>query len=274
MTRSLILVALSFVAAWSLTLSFQEKPLTVAFLDVGQGDAIFIESPTGVQVLIDGGAGSGVLRELGSVMSFEDRSIDVVIATHPDTDHIGGLVDVLERYHVAYIFESGSETETNTYRAFNKAVSEEGAVRIEARAGTYIHLGGGAILEILYPVHDASSLEPNEASIVARLVYRDAEVLLTGDAPISVERVLLQKYGNTLESDVLKVGHHGSRTSTAKVFVDVVRPQIAVISAGKENRYGHPHEEVVAILENADATVLHTMNGTIVMKSFGEGFMW
>lgn len=261
--------------------------LTVAFLDVGQGDAIFIESPVGNQVLVDGGVGRGVLREISKVMKFYDRSLDVVVATHPDADHVGGLVDILESYEVGLFLEPGVESDTDIYESLKTQVGklESGGKikKILARAGMQIDLGGGAFLEILFPEKDVSGWETNTASIVARLVYGENEFLLTGDSPSAIENYLVNKYKSQgesfkkpqglslgLESDVLKLGHHGSRTSSSDNFVRAVNPEYAVVSSGKDNRYGHPHQEVLALLEKLNIKTLRTdTSGSIIFKSDG-----
>ncbi|MCA9363821.1 MBL fold metallo-hydrolase [Candidatus Kaiserbacteria bacterium] len=248
--------------------------LCVYFLDVGQGDAIFIETPDGHQMLIDGGPGSDVLRELGAVMSFFDRTIDVVLATHPDQDHVGGLVDVLDRYTVGAVLMTENKSDTPVYNRLTEAVSDEGAAVHYARAGDTLVLGEGVAgevrFEVLYPDRDPTLLESNTSSIVGRLVYGDTEWMLTGDAPQAIEEYLVALFGVTLHSDVLKVGHHGSKTATAETFVSAVAPDYAVISAGKNNRYGHPHQEVLDTLEAAGIEIKNTADeGSIKFSSDG-----
>lgn len=237
--------------------------LRVSFLDVGQGDATLIESPTGTQVLIDGGKSSAVLRELESTMGFFDRTIDMVVATHPDMDHIGGLIDVLERYDVDTILMTENTSDTLAFEAFVARVRAEGAHIIYARRGQIFDIGNGAqgstTLSILFPDHDPTDLESNMSSIVARLVYGESEYMLTGDSPKEIEEYLVSLGTSTLLSDVLKAGHHGSRTSSSEVFVSAVHPAYAIISAGKDNSYGHPHKEVIDILNRAGVTILSTI---------------
>jgi competence protein ComEC len=222
--------------------------LRVTFLDVGQGDATFIESPTGTQVLIDGGKGSVVLDPLQKVMGFFDRDIDMVVATHPDMDHIGGLIDVLKRYNVSTILITENVSDTPAFETFLGEVKNEGAQILYARRGEIYDLGrgeaGSTTLSILFPDHDPSGLESNTSSIVARLAYGESEYLLTGDSPQEIEEYLVS-IGTSLQSDVLKAGHHGSKTSSAESFVSAVAPMYAIFSAGKDNSYGHPHREVV-----------------------------
>ncbi len=243
--------------------------LSVTFLDVGQGDAIFIESPTGVQVLIDGGPNASVLRALSEEMGFLDRSIDIVIATHADKDHIGGLVDVFDRYEISEVVMTENRSATNADNAFIEQIEREGAEVAIARRGLAYELGDGALLTVLFPDRDPSFLETNTASIVARLTYGTSEFLFTGDSPIAIEEHLVAS-GIALESDVLKVGHHGSRTSTSELFVQAVRPQYAIISAGKDNSYGHPHTEVINALDRAGVMTKNTADeGSITFLSDG-----
>lgn len=245
--------------------------LTVAFLDVGQGDAIYIETPDGVQLLIDGGPDSSVLRELGDVIPFWDRTIDVILATHPDKDHIGGLVDVLGRYQVSKIFRTDNESDTAVSSAFVFMSDDEGAVIDILEAGEVIRLGASTTLTIFSPTSDATNWESNNSSIVAKLTYGDVDFMLTGDAPSSIEDYLVGRYGEALLSEVLKLGHHGSKTSTSELFLEAVSPEYAVVSAGKDNRYGHPHAGVIGrVNERGIETLSTAVLGTIVFKSDGE----
>ena len=260
---------------WWGVLFASEGQLVVAFLNIGQGDAMYIEAPNGNQMLIDGGSGRQVLAELGSVMPFADRSIDVVVGTHPDADHVGGLIPVLDRYTVSAILEPGSHADTMTYRALEAEIQNKKIPRILARRGMVIDLGAGVTFTILYPDRDTAGMETNESSIVGQLRYGSTTVLLTGDAPQSVERRLIARDGERLRSTVLKPGHHGSRTSTSDVFVQRVGPQLAVISAGEANRYGHPHAEVLTILQKYGVLVLRTdKDGRVTLKSDGKEIRW
>ena len=248
--------------------------LTVVFLDAGQGDAIFIEAPNGNQVLIDGGPNKSVLRQLSKVMPFYDRSIDIVIATHSDKDHIGGLPDVLQRYTVDFILESGAKNDTGISRAFESAILQNKIKRIFAKRGMAIMLGDDVFLNILFPDRDVSEVESNTTSIVAQLVYKNTEFMFTGDSPKTIEEYLVFLDGEKLRSDVLKVGHHGSKTSSLESFVGYVSPEYAIISAGADNSYGHPHKEVVEILNQFGSAILNTKdNGAIIFKSDGENIV-
>lgn len=245
--------------------------LTVYFLDVGQGDAIFINSPEHNRVLIDGGKNRKVLSELGQILPFGDRRIDVVIATHPDLDHIGGLPEVISQYEVGMFLESGVESENSIDDELKKRVEEQDIPELLARRGMVVNLGDGVKLQILFPNQEVTNWETNRASIVGRLVYGEKSFLLTGDSPIVIENVLLSIDRESIDVDVLKAGHHGSRTSTSFSFAEATSPEYAVISAGQDNTYGHPHKEVLDILEKVGAKVLNTIDrGTIVFKTDGK----
>ena len=244
--------------------------LTVAFLDVGQGDAIYIEAPNGNQVLIDGGPGAKTLRSLGNVVPFYDRSLDLVIATHPDQDHIGGLPAVLERMSVLGVMTSENATETGAYSAFEKIIQTKNLHRILARRGEKIILDQGVVLEILFPDRSTFGWDTNTGSIVARLTYGDVSFLFTGDSPSSIEHYLAGKDGAHLQTNVLKLGHHGSRTSSSREFLSVVDPEYAIVSAGRDNKYGHPNKDVTALLEELKIPTLSTVDkGTVIFKTDG-----
>ncbi len=248
--------------------------LEVTFLDVGQGDATLIESPLGTQVLVDGGRDRVVLRELTSVLGFFDRSIDVIVATHPDLDHIGGLVDVLDRYEVRTVIMTENKSDTPAYEAFLDRIKAENATVIFAKRGQVFDLGlgsaGSTTLTVLFPDRNVETLESNTSSIVVQLQYGETEFLLTGDSPIAIEEYLVSLGSELLQSDVLKAGHHGSRTSSSEGFVEAVMPKYAVFSVGKDNTYGHPHKEVVGRFAAHDTITKNTADlGSIFMTSDG-----
>ena len=249
--------------------------LRVSFLNIGQGDSIFIDAPSGRQVLIDGGPNANVLRELAQVMPWYDRSIDVMIPTHPDADHIGGLIDVLSHYKISTIIHSSVEGDTKTYAALVDAMKQEGARQIVAMRGQIINLGAGAYLEILYPDRLVPHVETNDGSVVARLVYGKTAFMLTGDAPQGIENYLVRLDASALHSDVLKAGHHGSKNSSSPLWIGFVNPSYAVFSRGCNNRYGHPAPEVVLRFKQfgiptfdtcTDDTVTFVSDGEVVIK--------
>lgn len=266
-------LSIACVFVWQQAVALEDTgKLKVAFLDVGQGDSIYIETPHGNQVLIDGGKGRVVLRELGRMMPFNDRSLDVIVATHPDADHIEGLPELFSRYHVGMFIESGVRDDDNAdNQALHQKVQEEGLEIIEARKEMRLVLDTDVTLHILFPDRDVEHVETNTASVVAQLTYKDTSFMLTGDSPAGIETYLTTLYGEGLKSDVLKLGHHGSRTSSSDVFLGYVDPDYAVISAGCDNSYGHPHKEVLEKLDTFKIkTVTTCEKGTIIFESDGS----
>ncbi len=253
---------------------FAEKPrsfVEVSFLDVGQGDSILIEARNGNQVLFDSGPNRKVLSELSKELPFFDRSIDILVATHPDTDHIGGFPEIVKRYKTRLFVEPGIGSETSLYKELKNRLKAERVSVLEAKKGMVIDLKDGSFIEVFFPDRDISGLDPNDASIIARYVFGEVCFLLTGDASQKMEEYVLSLEKEDLNCDVLKVGHHGSKTSTSPAFVSAVSPSVAIISAGKDNRYGHPHEEVLETLEKAGIEILSTAQmGTIRMRTDGK----
>lgn len=271
-----ILLLLALIVSWQVfSQPKYDGLLHVDFLDVGQGDAIFIKSPSGTQVLVDGGRGSIVLARLQKAMGFFDRDIDMVVATHADMDHIGGLIDVLTRYKVGTVLMTKNLHDTPAFNVFIKKVEDEGAQILYAQRGQVFDFGsstaGSTTLQVLFPDHDPTGLESNVSSIVARLAYGANTYMLTGDSPKEIEEYLASLGTSTLTSDVLKAGHHGSRTSTSLRFVSAVHPTYAIISAGRDNSYGHPHKETLDVLTSAGVQIVSTIDqGTIFTTSDGE----
>lgn len=274
----LILLSILFfsvVGVFYVAFKTDEPVLTVAFLDVGQGDAIFIESPTGNQVIFDGGPGSALVSQVGKQVSLFDRSIDMIVVTNPDKDHFEGFIPLLSRYSVEAVLEPGVSADENpVYRELQRIIATKNIPVVEARTSQKILLGGGAYIDIIFPDRDVKEVSHNEGSIIARLVYGETSVLLTGDTTKNIESYVLESYKEYLDSDMLKVAHHGSDTSTSDAFVKAVSPDVAVISAGKGNSYGHPKKETLDTLKNNKVETLVTMDeGTIVFESDGKSFI-
>jgi DNA internalization-related competence protein ComEC/Rec2 len=247
--------------------STPQGDLAVHFIDVGQGDSILIIAPAKT-VLIDGGtrgAGAGVVQYL------KDKGIkklDLVIATHPHEDHIGGLLTVLEAFPVGEVWDPGVPHTTQTFQRWLELIDQKEIPFAETRAGMSVDLGGGAKMAVLHPQNPSSS-RLNDASIVTRLVFGKVSFLFTGDAAIPAEQEIIA-FTSNLRSTVLKVGHHGSTTSSSPDFMDRINPTYAVISSGEGNRYFHPHQEVLDRLRNKGIKTFRTdLHGTIVMVSDG-----
>lgn len=267
-----ILFAGLCIFVWYLVLAQGDEVLTVAFLDVGQGDAIYIEAPNGNQLMIDGGPGSAVLSRLSEVMPFYDRTIDVLLVSNPDSDHISGFVEVLKRFSVLQVIEPGTEPTTGVYNAFESA-AVAAVYKVEGKEGQRIVLdrSRGVYFDVLFPDQDVSEWKTNDGSIIGKLTYGNTCFIFSGDAPQSMENYVTVMNGSILDCQVLKVGHHGSKTSSAVAFVSVVSPEYAVISSGKGNSYGHPHKETLETLNQMNVKILRTDElGTIILRSDGE----
>jgi competence protein ComEC len=269
-----LLAAIALLSSWASMRASHQEMLEVYVLDVGQGDAIYVRTPSGRDMLVDGGRSVSVLRRLSEIMPWDDRFIDVVVATHPDADHIGGLPPVLERYGVGVFVEPGIESGNFIDDEVHRLLLERGIRSVLARRGMVVDFGDGALFDILYPDGDVSNLrDANDASIVGMVRFGSTSVMLTGDAPQSVERQILSLDGAFLSSEILKAGHHGSRTSSADEFVRAVSPRWAVISAGKDNSYHHPHEEVIGLFRRLGIEIVRTDDsGTISFVSDGSSF--
>ena len=249
------------------------RNFVINFFDVGQGDGIFFELPNHVQVLIDGGPGSSVLSKLGSMMWFWDHTIDLVILTHPHADHVDGLIDVLKRYDVGMIIESGSFYPTPDYDEWNTLVRQKKIPVVYARKGQYVALSDMATFHILSPQKEVVGkrfTNIHDSMVVSKLVYGSTTMLFTGDAEKIVEYNLISS-GISLVADILKAGHHGSKTSTTQGFLDAVRPRFAVISVGKKNYYGHPHTDVVDRIQASGIDLFRTdIHGDVEFMSDGK----
>jgi competence protein ComEC len=240
-------------------------------LDVGQGDAIFLEDAAGHQILIDGGPGAGVLSGLNEVMPLNDRYIDLLILSHPHADHLDGLVEIAKRYQVGAVIESGAAYPSATYTEWHKLLSEKEIPVILARRGELIRLAGDAKLEIIAPFENWLGRKPtkhiHESMVVARLEQGGEGVaMLTGDMEMPLEQQLIAS-GESLQAKILKVGHHGSQTSTSEEFVKAVDPEVALISVAEKNSYGLPYPATLERLEKMGVPMRMTKDeGTIVYR--------
>jgi len=222
-------------------------------------------------MLYDAGPPSGaVLRALSEVMPFYDRSIDVAVLSHPDMDHIGGFLDVFDRYKVDVALESGASSTNGVWSEAERSIKAHGIVSLLAKKGMTIDMGGGVQADILYPDRDMTNMETNSASIVMRIHYGDTAFLVSGDLPKDLEEYEVAVYGEHLHAQVLKLGHHGSHTSSGEAWLRAVHPDVAVASAGLNNRYGHPHKDTLALLDQLHIPYLITFKeGTIKFESDG-----
>lgn len=229
----------------------------IYFLDVGQGDSVLIVTPGGAEVLIDGGPGNRVLSELSEILPFYDKSIEMIVLTHPDKDHMEGLVDVLKRYSVEKVMITGVFKQDSLYEEFLREIEDVQVIVAYAQSDFEYF---GVNFDVLYPFEQIVGSEPenlNDSSIVIMVSYNGKRVLLSGDAEAQEEGELIEA-DIDLMADIFKAGHHGSKTSSSLAFLQKVRPEIVVIGVGKNNQYGHPHGETLENFAKVGAKVYRT----------------
>lgn len=276
----LLCVGIIVLVASLVSLTAPQK-LKVSFLDVGQGDSILIQTPNGHDMLIDGGPNNLVLEKLGEKMNYFDRHLDVVVSTHPDADHITGLIPVLEKFKVDHIIMSPVSGHTGVFEVLQKSVDDEHAVLHVGKRGDEIIFGDGVVARILYPASNfhGNEKDTNDASVSMVITYGDESVLLTGDLPSAHEGELLDGLLHLLPSHerggshvtIYKAGHHGSKYSSGQQLLSYIRPEYAVISAGKDNKYNHPNPEAVTRLQTYAQEILSTIQkGTITFFLDGK----
>lgn len=253
-----IAILLIFFAYFSYQIYVDAKPLEVVFLDVGQGDSILIQRGT-KQILIDGGpSGKTELAELGKYLPYFDREVEVVIATHPDRDHIGGLVDVAKNFKIGKVLTTGAEKDTAVFKEWKDIREYDRIETLEALRGDEVEFGDSK-MRIISP---GSSVDPNAGdannkSVVARLDYGNNSFLFTGDIESPAEKEILAG-GENIDVDFLKIAHHGSKYSSSNEFLDAAGPQTAIISVGANNSYGHPTEAVLEALKKRNINIFRT----------------
>jgi competence protein ComEC len=264
-------LAVATALAWMAAFDTGSGRLTVSVLDVGQGDAILIETPEGRHALVDGGASALVLAQrLGEELPFWERTLDLVALTHPQEDHLGGLIDALERYDVRQVIASPYEADSAGYEEWRTRIDEREVAYREATAGDAIDLGDGITLRVLAPDPAIVALDDaNNESLVLKLTWRDVSFLLTGDIEVEAEEELIQS-GADLRATVLKVPHHGSATSSSAAFVQAVQPELSVVSVGQNNPFGHPVPSVMERLGEASFVLRTDEHGTIEMSTDGH----
>ena len=252
-------------------------PLTVTFFDVWQGDSEWIHTPGGKNILIDGGPPEAGLEVLARLREAGVKTLDLLVISHPHADHFGGLTVLVQALPVATVWDSGQPTSSRSYLALLQALDRQQTAKLEvARAGQALDLGDGVQLEVLAPadplLKDTHS-DPNNNSVVIRMTYGQVSFLFTGDIEDDGVASVLEKAGPRLQAQILKVPHHGSRYTTRDDFLDAVRPEVAIISSGRGNSYGHPHQEALQRLQAHKVQVLRTdERGSIRVSTDGRTY--
>lgn len=246
------------------------KEMLVHFIDVGQGDSIFIQSPNGKTMLVDAGVKGAGDTVVAYLKNQGVQKLDYVVATHPDADHIGGLIAVLNAFSIDQFIDSGKVHTSKTYEEMLTLINEKKIPFTVPRTGDRIELDPDVAVDVLSA--DEHATDNNEASIVLRIAYDNISFLLTGDAGVEMEKEMLAN-GTDVEATILKAGHHGSNTSSSQPFIDTVSPLATILSYGQDNKYGHPHAEVIDALKKVESDIYSTAEeGTIVVKTDGATY--
>lgn len=268
-----ILILLLILAAiiFSIVFFVRKDYLNIYFLNVGQGDSILVSQGSN-QLLIDGGKdGKLLLQKLGKYIPFWDRKIEIVVSTHPDQDHIGGLVDVFKAYNIGTVIKTNAKSDSQVFKKLEEEIAAENAQAVEAKKDVSIKFANGAIADILFPINsilEAVDDASNDNSVVIKLTYGENSFLLTGDLPDAQETNLIRDAlaKNSLNSQILKVSHHGSKYASSDEFLAAVKPLDAIISVGK-NSYGHPNQETLDRLIKKGIKIFRTDEiGDIIYK--------
>lgn len=247
--------------------------LKITFLDVGQGDASLIQFSNGEKMLVDCGKDTGILSALGRVLPYYDRELDYLVITHPDSDHYGGCIDVLDRFTIKHIVYNGlKKSGDNFWEYFYKKMQVEGSSYTVVDRKQVWDISSSTI-NFIFPDNPIDNIsaslkkKDNNTSLIFLLDYQGKKMLFMGDAENELEQYLINNYKDDLDSDILKVGHHGSAGSSGRLFLEAVSPAFSIISVGKDNTFGHPSLRVIKKLERTGSQILRTdETGDIVCK--------
>lgn len=245
------------------------NPLTVSYIDVGQGDSILIKSPNGKNMLIDAGESSSQTTIQNYIKEKGINKIDVLVATHPHADHIGGMAYIISNFDIGSIYMPKATTTTKTYETLLTTIKNKGLSINTAKAGVVIDFDSTLTVNMVAPI-GSSYDDLNQYSAVIKITYKNNSFLFAGDAGNESEQQILNS-GTNIKADVLKVGHHGSSTSSSSAFLNAVAPKYAIISVGKDNTYGHPTQSALDRLVAVGAKIYRTDDGgTVVITSDGQ----
>jgi competence protein ComEC len=267
-------ISVLFILLIYLIGSLGDALLHIYYLNVGQGDAALIHTPANEYILVDGGPGQEILQRLGEVMPFYERTIDVIVLSHPHADHVDGLIEVLRRYDVRAVYFTGIQYNNPGYDLFIELIAEEGADIFFVGRGKDFRFGN-VVIDTLYPFGNIQGREfsnINNSSIVLRMIFGRTFFYFGGDAEVDVEEELI-KSGLDLHADIFKASHHGSRTANSAGLLTLIDPEFSVISCGEGNKFGHPHQETINVLLKRDVRIFRTdIDGSVEFISDGIKF--
>lgn len=270
------LTVLLFIQIVTFVTIFEKQNLKILVFDVGQGDASLIQTPGGKNILIDAGIWSPSSNSGKQILLpyFKENNIsklDAIFLSHPHADHIGGIIDLINGIEIDAIYNSGYEYDSKLYQNYIELATKRNIPVVTLQAGNEILLDDNILFLILGPEGSRFNSDPNQHSLVLNLVYGETEFLFTGDAGENQERRLIENYGKLLDTDFLKVGHHGSRTSSELFFLNQVTPEIAVVSVANKNRFRHPHQEAIVRLSSTNSKIYFTgRDKALVFESDGK----
>ncbi len=269
----LIILSILLLVTWQ---SGSNGELEVHFFDVAQGDAILIRTSSNQNIVIDGGPDNSFITKLGQTLPFYDKTIDLMILTHPHDDHLFGLVEVLKRYKVKQILYTGVLHTTDAYLEWLEIIREKKIPLKIALAGQKF-VFNEVELNVIYPFESLTNQKVenlNDSSVVVQLIYQDIKMLFMGDLEVEGEEEILQQSNASLKSQILKSGHHGSDTSSSWEFLSAVEPNFAVIQVGEDNKFGHPSRRIIKRLERLEVEIYRNdLMGDIVLITDGQG-LW
>ena len=288
--NSFLIILLIFILGWFIKLNTDEfnewwqeindeqNYLEVVFFDVGQGDATWVEFTNGDQMLIDCSKDRKVLKQIGKEMWFYDNTLDYLVITHPDLDHYGGCIDIIKKYKVEHIIYNGvKKTDSNFWRKFNQAYQKENAKYYNITKPKEINIASSS-LNFFFPDRNLAKqgnrtkfASTNNTSLVFKLKHGKIDILFSGDGEKKLERYISREYSEKLNSEIYKMGHHGSAGSSNNFFISKIQPNISIASAGKDNSFGHPSPVAIQRLENIGSQIFRTdQDGDISVKIFQD----
>jgi len=256
--RYFMIICMLLIISIYLVMQLPHQNSLISFLNIGQGDSIFLRTSDDYTVLIDGGPDPTVLDELAKVMPIYNKTIDILVLTHPHADHVNGLVEVIKRYKIEKLLIVGTPSKNAFYQELLRITKRKNIEVIFANSQKDFRVGSNVFLDIIWPIDNQEGIQYenlNNASVAMRVILRNIKtnkntlknmkILLTGDAEIEEETEILES-GFDISADILKAGHHGSRTASSEAFLQKSNPQIMVIQSGVKNSFGHPHKETLA----------------------------
>lgn len=265
----IFIVVLLFFSPQMPISSERQSIMNVHFIDVGQGDSILIQTPAKKTILVDGGSPKAGPKVVDYLKKLQIEKLDLMIATHPDIDHIGGLPHVMKSIQVNELIDSGKFYTTKTYFKYVNQIKQNNIPIVTATKGEYIHIDPALKIKVLNTYERRKN--NNQSSIVLKITYDDIDFLLMADVEKGQEKELQAEYN--LKADIVKIAHHGSRTSSSLEFLQEVNPKIALITYSKKNKYGHPVQQVIENLNNINTLIYSTaVFGDIIIQTDGQNF--